>query len=550
MKRVKILSIFLVLALMVSVFGGCKASTPKTTIEVLTWHGPDSATKYYAGYKQIADDYMKTHKDIAIKIKYEADDTYGSILETGFAGGTASDIIQMKSAQRATYNMNLLNLRTSLNEANPYDTRNAKWIDNFVGGEGMFPVEDNGTDANSILFVPNDGNPEVFAGKMYIYNKSIIKNAGLDPETTPATWKEMFTWLDALKTNADIAPIAGSSDLGGKVSQIGYQFGENYADKFFADEFNTAEFTDSLFYDKLYILTCYAGNSTMPLDSLPYYPAMFKLMKQHITYFQTSWIENSVETEILSFVSGKAAMMNTSFWDYDSLISSLSKTAFPDGYGLFPVPYMTSDSLDYAVTKGWITQQEADAARPYSINRYSTASGVGKHEYGFTVNKKVAEDPAKLAATIDFLKYMSSKEAQDKYVVTASSLSPVKEVKLIDQLTNFMIKEPATGFSKNILGYTVIEWGKSGWDVDLIKYINGETTMEAMVATISAPEWKGDIPTVDTLKAAVETAKTDLAGAADADKEAKQSALNFAQERLKLFETYYYNQTGPLKELR
>ena len=58
-------------------------------------------------------------------------------------------------------------------------------MDTFVGGAEAFPPEDNGENANALLFVPNDGNPEVFAGGMYLFNKKLISDAGLDPETTP-----------------------------------------------------------------------------------------------------------------------------------------------------------------------------------------------------------------------------------------------------------------------------------------------------------------------------------------------------------------------------
>lgn len=551
MKR-KLLALAVAAAMLVSIFAivGCSVQKEKITIEILTWHGPDSATSYYAGYQEIAQEYMKKNKNIEIKIKHESDGAYGSILETGFAGGTAADIIQMKSSQRLTYSGNLLNLRPYLNEENPYDKRNAKWIGNFVGEEGAFPLEANNTDANANLFIPNDGNPEVYTGSIYIFNVDLIKKAGLDPLNAPKNWIDMFEWLEALNKLEDVSAIAGSSDVGGKVSQIGYQFGEDYANRFFDDQINDPDFAGDLFWDKLYVLTSYEGGEGMPLDSLPYYPAMFKLMKQHISYYQPSWYENSYETELLTFSSGRAAMMVTSFWVYDTLTSSLTEARFPEGFGIFPIPYLGKDTLNYAVSKGWITQAEANAAAPYAVDRYSAGGGAGIHEYGFTVNNAVAGDADKLAAVIDFLRFMSSKEVQDKYVETAKSLSPVKDVKLIDILSNFIVEEPEGGYASRILGYTVVEWGKSGWDVDMIKYLKGEISMGDMVQNVSAPEWAADIPSMDALQEAVDSAEEELSNASEDEKQDKERALRYAQLRLKLYDQYYYNKTGNLIELR
>lgn len=525
------------------------AATPSVELSLLTWHGPDSLTNYYEGYQQVIDDYQATNPDVRITITSEEDASYGNILETGFAGGTAPDIIQMKSGQRSTFAKNLLDLREYLAGTSPYADGKV-WLDTFVGGEGAWPVEDNGVNANSLLFVPNDGNPEVFAGRMYIFNTKIVQDAGLDPKNPPQNFKQFFEWMETLDKNADIAPIAGTSDVGGKVSQVGYGFGEHYADKFFADEFNDTELSNDLFYDKIYALTSYTGGKQMALTDLPYYPAMFALIKQHLSYFQDSWTENSPETETLTFASGKAALMQTSFWDYGSLVGSLSESSFPAGFGLFQIPYFGKETLDYAVGKGWISAQEAAAAAPYAVDRPATASGAGRHEYGFSLNKSLADDPAKLAAAVDFLKFLSSPTEQKKYVEIAQSLSPAVGVDVVDSLSSFIVPEPAGGFAEQVLGYTVIEWGKAGWDVLFTQYLKGDITAKDLVKGVAFPEWAGDIPDSAALAAATADAKAQLEAAAAADKEGKQRALAYAELREKLYNTYYHSKTGDLTELR
>jgi ABC-type glycerol-3-phosphate transport system substrate-binding protein len=536
-------------ALAITTLSGCTAPEPRVTLELLTWHGPDSLTNYYEGYQQVIADYQAANPDVRIEIKSEEDASYGSILETGFAGGTAPDIIQMKSGQRSTFATNLLDLREYLGTESPYASDEV-WIDTFVGGEGAFPVEDNGVNANSILFVPNDGNPEVFAGRMYIFNKKIVTDAGLDPEQTPKDFTEFFEWMEALDGNADIAPIAGSNDVGGKVSQIGYGFGEKYADRFFAEQFNDTDLSNDLFYDKIYTLTNYTGGAQMPLTDLPYYPAMFALIKQHVSYFQDSWKENSPETETLTFASGKAALMQTSFWDYGSLVGSLGEASFPDGYGLFQMPYFGAGTLDYAVEKGWITEEEASAAAPYAVDRPATASGAGRHEYGFTLNAALADDPEKLEVAIDFLQFLSSPDEQKKYVDIAQSFSPVVGVEVVDSLTPFVVPEPEGGFAEQVLGYTVIEWGKAGWDVVFTQFLNDEISAEELVKQVAFNEWAADIPDSATLATATADAQAQLDAATEEEKEGKERALAYAQLRESLFNTYYHSMTGDLTELR
>ena len=224
--------------------------------------------------------------NVQISIRAEDEGTFGSILETGFAGGTAPDIIQLKSGQRSTFGHNLLNLRRFLNEPNPHDTRGLTWADNFVGGIEAFPTEDNGVDANSILFIPNDGNPDVFAGRVLVFNRYLVRQAGLDPDSPPVTWTDYFIWLEALNTLEGVEPIAGDADIGGKVSQMGYMFCPDFATRFFHEDFSAPELKDALFWDKLYILTCYEGGSQLPLLDLPFYSAMFGLMRQHLSYYQ------------------------------------------------------------------------------------------------------------------------------------------------------------------------------------------------------------------------------------------------------------------------
>ena len=136
MKKLRrILTTVLASAFALSMFavGACSGSGSKKELVVMTWHGPYDSTQYYQGYKYLEEEYEKLHKDVDVVLRSEPDAQYTQILDTGFSGGTAPDIILMKSAQRSTYLSDLLDLTPYFLEKSAYSDSDRR-IDDFIGG--------------------------------------------------------------------------------------------------------------------------------------------------------------------------------------------------------------------------------------------------------------------------------------------------------------------------------------------------------------------------------------------------------------------------------
>jgi hypothetical protein len=121
---------------------------------------------------------------------------------------------------------------------------------------------------------------------------------------------------------------------------------------------------------------------------------------------------------------------------------------------------------------------------------------------------------------------------------------------MIDSMSQFLVEEPEGGYAEQVLGYTVVEWGKAGWDVSVIKFLAGEITWEEMVQEVAAPEWAADIPTPAALAEAITAAEADLEKAKKSERPDKERALEFARLRSELYNEYYHEATGDMVELR
>lgn len=137
MKKLKFLPLLMALVLSAGLMlAGC-SNDDKMRIELLTWHNADTGN-FYEGYVALAEAYEAEHPDVDIVIRSEPESSYNSLLETGFSGGTISDIIQMKQTERTLYNSQVLNLEPYLHMYNcqewfPFSYRGVKHLDFFVG---------------------------------------------------------------------------------------------------------------------------------------------------------------------------------------------------------------------------------------------------------------------------------------------------------------------------------------------------------------------------------------------------------------------------------
>lgn len=585
MKKLRrILTTVLASAFALSMFavGACSGSGSKKELVVMTWHGPYDSTQYYQGYKYLEEEYEKLHKDVDVVLRSEPDAQYTQILDTGFSGGTAPDIILMKSAQRSTYLSDLLDLTPYFLEKSAYSDSD-RWIDDFIGGMSSFKLENSGSEAEAKLgymFVPFDSNPNFAEEMMFVFNKKQVAAAGLDPEDTPETYEEFFVWMETLSEDFPNGRIAGNTDVGTKLSHITFEFGNHYYDSFFDAKYSEADVSDALFWDKAYIVLTYSQNgfeeeldakglqvpvsgAPMATDSTPYNDAMMEFARQYLAQYREGWISTNDTDAALLFTRGDVPVYTATANTYDTLLSDIEAqggdkfNAGEDAVGLFPVPYMDADTLDYAVEKGWITQAQADSAEPWIAGKYSSVTG-GQFDFGFTINKKVAENEEKLDLAIDFMQFATSKSVQEEYVIKANSISPIDGVRIPESVSKFSSPEPEDGYATQMVGGYSLEWGQGpddNWTVTAYNYLCGDNkygykNATELITAISDPLWYGDILQLSAYKDAMDTKQAEYDATTDeAMKEIKALELKIATYRYELYKNYYYEKTGPLTPL-
>lgn len=154
---------------------------PTYVIKIMTWHGPDSNTGYYDGYKQITDDYTAAHPNVTFEFVYQPLDGYKELLDTQFVSGSAPHIIQMQPWMYGEYaNKGVLyNLNNAYNAKSAYADA-PRWIDTFSGGEASFAGIRSSNKYGGIFFVPSDSNATMSIGQPIFYNKDLFKKAGLE----------------------------------------------------------------------------------------------------------------------------------------------------------------------------------------------------------------------------------------------------------------------------------------------------------------------------------------------------------------------------------
>lgn len=408
------------------------AAPKEYTIKIMTWHGPDSNTGYYNGYKQITDDYTAAHPNVKFEFVYQPLDGYKELLDTQFVSGSAPDIIQMQPWMFGEYaNKGVLyNLNNAYNAKSAY-AEAARWMDTFSGGEASFAGVRSSNKFGGIFFVPNDSNATMSIGQPMFYNKDLFKKAGLDPEKPPQNWEEYRTAMKALKQSG-VIPVAADNGrwVGWSLGQVGYQFGEKYVDQFYDAKYTSGNRGVEYYWDKVYVAL-----ANGQLENADYYVDMLTIWQDYAQYWQDGWTGTAEADAPNLFMTGQAAMLQAGFWDFQGY-STLIGDKF--AWGIFPIPVITA------------------ATSKYAIGKYNAPANT--QDYGFTVNATIEKDKELEAVIVDFLQYFSSVEAQTKYVNTAKSFSPVDGVPVPDEIKGF-VNPSDKASAVEVVGSSFIEWG-------------------------------------------------------------------------------------------
>jgi raffinose/stachyose/melibiose transport system substrate-binding protein len=312
-------------------------------------------------WKGLADAYMKMHPDVNIEITSIENAAYKQKLVTVMQAGDPPDLFH---SWGGAVLWTYAQAGQTRNIAPELTANNNEWKDSFSVPSALELYGQNG----EYYGVPFDwGAVGVF------YNKALFKKAGLDPDKPPKTWSEFLSAVKTLKA-AGITPMA----IGEKEKWPGHfiwvylAVREGGQAAFLAAYNRTGKFTDPPFVK--------AGEDLKQLVDLQ--------------PFQEGFLGATYPDSEAVMGNGKAAMEVMGQWSINvQKSSSASGKGLGDDLGWFPFPMVEGGKGDP-----------------------TDAFGGGD---GFAVGKNAPD------ATVDFLKFLSSKENQIAGVKVGATNPPV-----------------------------------------------------------------------------------------------------------------------------
>ena len=523
MKK-RIVSLLLALALLVSLVSvSALAEEKEYTIRIMSWHGEESATKYFVGYKTIAENYMALHPNVKIEFVFQPLDGYKELLDTQFISGSAPEIIHMQPWMTNEYaNKGVLyDLTNAYNQPSAYADA-ARWIDTFDLGEASFSSTKSNNKYAGIFFVPNDSNPKYATGQPMMYNKDLFAKAGLDPEKTPSNWTEFMDICQTL-LDAGIIPIASDNEryLGWSLGQCQTGFGIKYVNQYFDEKYNI-EAGNDLFWDKVYI--CLANGE---LADAPYYDDLLTLWKNYEQYWQPGWTGISWPDASNAVLLGEIAMQQIGSWDLDNYTETIGDRF---EWGIFPIPVIDKQSSEYASGL--------------------TNAASNQQDYGFSINKSIESDAGLEAAVLDYMQFFTSKEQQQIYVDIAVSFSPVTGVTIPDALAGF-VSPVELSIATEVVGAAFVEWADGAtWTAYAQDYLLGNMSLEDFKAKVAkssqevASDYLEEMMSDTGFSAQIATAEQKLEsmkadGASEAALASQQGTIDLLKLRMEMVTTYF-----------
>lgn len=381
------------------------------TIKLMDWQGQNPP--YDAAYNNAIQEYMKLHPNVKIERIYQplANNGYDKLLDTQFVSHNAPDAMQLNGASMINKYTNqeyIMNLEGYFNQPTPY-SGGKRWIDTFIGGEAAFLPSKIANRFGALSFIPVDGGPGISENRPFYYNKDLLKKVGVTEP--PKTWKEFIEVCRKLK-DAGITPVAADNNrwLMWIHNWTGNQFGENYTDRFFDAKYAAPELLATK--RTLALLTGKIGKND------PIVNANFDLLKQFSQYWQDGWAGANEQAAQQLFLFQKAAFLLDGNWNYGFYKDNVKGFE----WGVMPFPLITKETSPYA-----------EEAMPKGAGTLAT--------YGWGLNKDLEKNPEKLKVVLDLFQYMTSKEAQDRFVDIAVSNSPIEGVHVPEVMKPFMESE-------------------------------------------------------------------------------------------------------------
>jgi ABC-type glycerol-3-phosphate transport system substrate-binding protein len=483
-KKVSYLFFAIVVAFSLTLVG-CTQETQtfdSTTIRIMTWHFGEESS-FGKGYREIAAAYEKKHPEVNIEFVEQPLDGYMEKLNANLEldSDTAIDIAQLQPwmIDEVKNNEKLMDLRDALSAKSAYASSKT-WYDSFVGGEDAFSYAKGSNKFGQVLFAPMDANPEYFVAQPIIYNKDLFADAGIKGDPQEWSWSEFIANAEKIQAwgkdnvSPDFTALGSNAEhYGWVMALIWGQFGADLFDDKFAEVDFSAEGADldpnadyvsgdSVLWAKMsYAIT--HGWLDYQGEMKAYYDDLFGLYKNLHGLYQTGFEQQSPAESSQLFFTGQVAMIQAHISDKANIENNAA--------GQFEIGVFLPPLLEKKDT-------------PFATGKFPRADG--KYKDGFGVNaKKVAGNESRKQVVVDFLQYMTSKEAQANYVETANSFSPTEGVKNPESLMEWVYPVDLKKTSNEIYGGTILEWAGGSWPGYVQEYIQGKKTIEEMITATS-----------------------------------------------------------------
>lgn len=188
MKTKRAATLLLAASLAVTAMPGAQltASAEEKTKIVFLAAGTEEERKVY--FDSLIKAFEAENPDIEVELQQTAwGDDFETKLNTGFASGTAPDVIYFSLASIGT--------RVPLGQYYPLTEYTQDWdqLDDFVDSSLQLGQ------VNGVQY----GIPIFADARIFLYNKALFEEAGLDPDSPPTTWEELKAAHEALTIKDD-----------------------------------------------------------------------------------------------------------------------------------------------------------------------------------------------------------------------------------------------------------------------------------------------------------------------------------------------------------
>lgn len=236
-----------------------------------------------AYWKSLIEAFEEEHPDIAVEL--EMSDDFDTKLSTEYAAGNAPDVMY-----------DFLKAQGTRVELGQY----ADLTDYVENWEDWDDFLDN-PKALGALGGVQYGIPVYADARIFLYNKDLFEEAGLDPETPPTTWDELKEYHEALT----------KTDDAGEVTQVGFSIPTTGAQlvnflSTFAEENGLKNLVDEETDEILF-------NTDAGIEALQF---LYDL------YTEAGFVWDSADATLDPFLTGKAAMTVTTTGAYHTAVES------------------------------------------------------------------------------------------------------------------------------------------------------------------------------------------------------------------------------------